>query len=70
MLAHYSHVRLDAKRKAVSAMSGGGSGGGYGTNDGTKPHSRTAANSQVIKMVDEKGFEPSASSLRTRRSPS
>ncbi len=70
MLAHYSHVRLDAKRKAVSAMSGGGSGGGYGTNDGTKPHSGTAANSQVIKMVDEKGFEPSASSLRTRRSPS
>lgn len=35
MLAHYSHVRMDAKRKALDALSGGGSGGGYGTNHGT-----------------------------------
>jgi hypothetical protein len=26
MLAHYSHVRLDAKRKALDALSGGVSG--------------------------------------------
>ena len=31
MLAHYSHVRLEAKRKALDALSGGGPGGSYGT---------------------------------------
>jgi hypothetical protein len=36
MLAQYSHVRLDAKRKALDALSGRGSGGSYGTNHGTK----------------------------------
>ena len=35
MLAHYSHVRLDAKRRALDAISSGGSTGGYGTNHGT-----------------------------------
>ena len=36
MLAHYSHVRMEAKRKALDALSGGGSGGSYGTNSDTK----------------------------------
>jgi integrase len=35
MLAHYSHVRLDAKRKALDALSRGGLTGGYGTNNVT-----------------------------------
>jgi integrase len=35
MLAHYSHVRMDAKRKALDALSGGGSGGSYDTNHAT-----------------------------------
>ena len=35
MLAHYSHVRLDAKRRALDAISSGGSKGGYGTNHDT-----------------------------------
>ena len=48
MLAHYSHVRLDAKRKGVSTRSGGGSGGGYGTNDDTNSRSDAVADSQVI----------------------
>src|SRR5262249_48142584 len=43
MLHHYSHVRLDAKRKALSALSGGGSGGGYGTNDDTKSPTQSSA---------------------------
>ena len=44
MLEHYSHVRLEAKRKAVSALSGGGLRSGYGTNDDTKQgrHTRVA----------------------------
>jgi hypothetical protein len=57
MLAHYSHVRLDAKRKAPDTLSGGGSAGSYGTNSETNPPT----------LVDEKGFEPSASSLRISR---
>jgi len=35
MLAHYSHVRLDAKRLALDAIGSGGSKGGYGTNHDT-----------------------------------
>ncbi len=45
MLAHYSHVRLEAKRKALDGLSGsspkaatgGGLGGSYDTNDDTNP---------------------------------
>jgi hypothetical protein len=35
MLAHYSHVRLDAKRSDLDALSPGGVTGGYGTNHDT-----------------------------------
>jgi integrase len=35
MLAHYSHVRLDAKRKALDALSVGGTGGSYDTKHDT-----------------------------------
>jgi integrase len=31
MLAHYSHIRMDTKRKALNALSGGGLTGGYDT---------------------------------------
>src|SRR5713226_447687 len=50
MLAHYSHVRMDAKRKALDALSGGGSGGGYGTNNDTKALPAAAAHPQVIEI--------------------
>jgi integrase len=36
MLAHYSHVRLEAKRTALDALSRGGFEGGYGTKNVTK----------------------------------
>jgi integrase len=59
MLAHYSHVRMDAKRKALDALSGGGSGGSYGTNHDTNALPPTTADPQVIEnMVDVRGFEP------------
>ena len=51
MLAHYSHVRLDAKRKALDALSGGGSGGGYGTNSDTKPPADSTPVSQVSENI-------------------
>jgi hypothetical protein len=35
MLDHYSHIRIDAKRKALEALSGRGLMRGYDTNDGT-----------------------------------
>jgi hypothetical protein len=40
MLEHYSHVRLEAKRRAVEMLSQGGKTGGYVTNHGTKGGTR------------------------------
>ena len=51
MLRLYSHVRMQAKRKALDALSGGGSGGGYGTNDGTNSSSQYTAQPQVNENV-------------------
>jgi integrase len=71
MLAHYSHVRMDAKRKALDALSGGGSGGSYGTNHDTNALPPTTADPQVIEnMVDVRGFEPLTPCLQSRCSPS
>jgi integrase len=39
MLEHYSHIRIDAKRKALEALSGRGLVGGYGTNHDTNSES-------------------------------
>ena len=49
MLAHYSHVRLDAKRHALDALSGGGSTQGYGTNNVTNRPRARKGTSQVIE---------------------
>jgi len=49
MLAHYSHVRLDAKRQALDALSSKGSRGSYGTNNVTKPRPERVPLSQVIE---------------------
>jgi integrase len=71
MLEHYSHIRLDAKRKALDALSTRSGRVGYVTIDVTNEGERRSAGLQLVeKMVDERGFEPPASSLRTRRSPS
>ena len=35
MLAHYSHVRMETKRKVLDSLSGGGSGGSYDTKHDT-----------------------------------
>jgi integrase len=49
MLAHYSHVRLDAKREALDALSNRGLKGSYGTNSATKPRPERTPFSQVIE---------------------
>jgi integrase len=49
MLAHYSHVRLDAKRQALDALSKGGSTGGYGTNNDTNLPSSPKPGPQVVE---------------------
>jgi integrase len=67
MLEHYSHIRLEAKRTALDALSRRRGIPGYGTNDATNELPALITCPQVIeKMVDERGFEPPASSLRTR----
>jgi integrase len=79
MLAHYSHVRLDAKRNALDALTMGRgkqadserTSKGYDTNYDTKVPSGLPFMPQVVEsLVELSGIEPLASSLRTRRSPS
>ena len=59
MLAHYSHVRMDAKRQVLDTLSAkpsetvgrAGSGAGYDTNHGTNPLAQSPKQSQVIEKV-------------------
>jgi integrase len=78
MLQHYSHVRLEAKRDALDALTMGRGKQGvaermkrdYDTNNDTKVHLSPLPMPQVIdSMVELSGIEPLTSSLRTRRSP-
>jgi len=50
MLAHYSHVRLDAKRKALDALSQGNKEQGYDTKNGTKAPVQQPVNPQVVEI--------------------
>jgi hypothetical protein len=79
MLQHYSHIRMDAKRNALDALtmkppSKGHSRDtkrGYDTNNDTNTRKEMNGMPQVVDyMVELSGIEPLASSLRTRRSPS
>jgi hypothetical protein len=53
MLAHYSRVRLDAKRRALDVLAKeateGDSGGSYVTLNGTNSHSGSAPFSQLTE---------------------
>jgi integrase len=51
MLEHYSHVRLDAKRAALDALSGTGPNPGYDTNHATTAEREVTAVPQVIDKV-------------------
>ena len=53
MLAHYSHVRLEARRKALDAISGGGSGGSYGTNRDTNPIVEALPQPQSVSFLSD-----------------
>ena len=79
MFAHYSHVRLQAKRTALDSLStkqaeranSGGEARGYDTNHDTKRDTAETIPRQVLEnMVELVGLEPTTSSLRTMRSPS
>ena len=79
MLAHYSHVRIQAKRTALDSLStkqaeranSGGETRGYDTNHDTKREAPETIPPQVLEnMVELVGIEPTTSSLRTMRSPS
>jgi len=49
MLAHYSHVRIEAKRKALDALAVGGKREGYDTKSDTKPPEAAIHFSQVLE---------------------
>ena len=79
MLQHYSHVRLDAKRNALDALStkpapkddSKDTRRGYDTKNDTNTRQEMQGIPQVVDLLVElSGIEPLASSLRTRRSPS
>jgi integrase len=67
MLAHYSHVRLEAKRQALDALSKKPEGSVTSQTTSQKEQPKP----QVIeKMVDVTGFEPATPCLQSRCSPS
>ncbi len=77
MLARYSHVRTEARRQAVAALSArpkmrefAASGAdSYDTNDDTKDSVRGVPEPEVIeKMVGPCGLEPQTSSVSRKRS--
>jgi integrase len=71
MLAHYSHVRLKAKRDALEALSGRPHLDGHVTIDVTNELTAAVGELQVVEnMVDVTGFEPATSCLQSTRSPS
>jgi hypothetical protein len=71
MLAHYSHVRLNAKRTALEGLSDEPLGDGHVTNDVTNASSEDVYDLQVVEsMVDVTGIEPATSCLQSTRSPS
>ncbi len=49
MLAHYSHVRIEAKRKALDALAVGVKTDGYDTNNVTKPVEGAILSAQVLE---------------------
>jgi hypothetical protein len=64
MLAHYSHVRLDAKRHALDALSKGGSTGGYVTNNDTNAAPSPKPGPQVVEENGRPcGLEPQTSTV-------
>jgi integrase len=71
MLAHYSHVRLNAKRNALAGLSDGPERDGHVTIDVTKAAPDQTYELQVIEnMVDVTGIEPVTPCLQSRCSPS
>jgi integrase len=66
MLEHYSHVRLDAKRSALDALSSRASAARNVTKHVTKGQSDNSSNPQVIEnMVDVTGIEPATPCLQS-----
>jgi integrase len=49
MLAHYSHVRIEAKRKALDALDGGNGVAGRDTTNDTKLNAGTAVEPEVLE---------------------
>ena len=71
MLAHYSHVRMEAKRKALDALAVGGiKTVGYDTKNDTKSVNREPFSLRKLlkRMAGTTGLEPAASAVTGQRS--
>jgi len=51
MLAHYSHARMETKRRVLNALSSGSSGSSYGTKSDTNPVKHFPADRQVVEKT-------------------
>jgi integrase len=68
MLAHYSHVRIEAKRKALDALASSVSRVVTPQITAQIPICGQSENRKLMKnLVEPKGFEPSTSSMPSRR---
>jgi len=71
MLAHYSHVRLEAKRAALANLSSSPTDARHVTKNVTNGVVQKKGKPQLIEnMVDVRGFEPLTPCLQSRCSPS
>jgi integrase len=69
MLAHYSHVRLEAKRTALANLASRHTDVGYVTNHDTNELVKEVVEPQLTEnMVDVRGFEPLTPCLQRGRS--
>jgi len=70
MLANYSHVRMETQRKVLDVLSDRGSTGGMAqTTTQIRQRNPLKTRNRLKKLVEPKGFEPSTSSMPSRRAP-
>ena len=64
MLAHYSHVRIEAKRKALDALAVGVKPVGYDTNNDTTSGELTIPSLEGVERTGgDDGTQPAASAV-------
>jgi|SRR6516162_5885280 hypothetical protein len=69
MLAHYSHVRMETRRKVLDALCSGGSRDSYGTNYDTNSATQNTKQPQLIEKTGGADGIVSGSLKKTQEKP-